>query len=172
CPRPLISFNLVSQTHFQRWRELMRQRHGLMWAGLLLYTASFFLPAIQLAGKGVPGWLTAEIALRQWGHKDLFSKPSLIGFAVPLSGILNPLFVVTVIFSLLRRYVPLTRILRVVQLSFIPFPWMVFFAWYPHHIYLREGYVAWSLGMVLMLFSFPLSQEYGENCLDGRSLLP
>src|ERR1051326_3968344 len=131
----------------------MKRYTWWMWSGLAIYTTSFFIPAIQVSGSGLPGWFSAEFALQQWAQKDLAFKPNPISVAVALSGLINLLFVITVVLALVRKCLLLTRILRVIQLSLMTFPWIVFIALYPQRVYPREGFLAWTLGMLLMLFS-------------------
>jgi hypothetical protein len=137
----------------------MAKHNKLLWIGLFLYTVSFFLPAIQMAGKGLPGWFSAETVLRIWGSKDLFAKPSIVGWSLLMSGLINPFFLVTMILIVRKKHAKLARILRLIQLVMLVFPWIVFYAWYPQNIYLREGYVAWLAGILLMLFATPLSGQ-------------
>jgi hypothetical protein len=46
--------------------------------------------------------------------------------------------------------------LRIVILIFLPFSWVVFVT---RHIYPREGYFLWSIGMLLTLFSVELGLQ-------------
>ncbi len=100
------------------------------------------------------------------GTDNLFAKPSIVGWSILLSGLINPLAIAIVILVLSKKYLTLTRTLRTIQLAMLVFPCIIFYALYPQHIYLREGCVIWVAGMLLILFSIPLSADQEKRAIS------
>jgi hypothetical protein len=67
-----------------------------------------------------------------------------------LNGWINPLFFLTMVLMLVGKTPRLTRIFRYVVLSMIPLCWVALLY---DHVYPREGYILWTVGMLLVLFS-------------------
>ena len=128
----------------------------LVFVGLSLYVASFFLLAIGdfegLAGP-VRGYTCAELALvspfGEDGRSLLHEKPieyySLLG-----SGLINPLFLTTFFLQLFRVRPRAITVLRNLTILMIPLCWVVFRY---ERFYPREGHVLWLVGMLLTLFA-------------------
>jgi hypothetical protein len=128
----------------------------LVFVGLSLYVASFFLLAIGdfegLAGP-VRGYTCAELALvspfGEDGRSLLHEKPieyySLLG-----SGLINPLFLTTFFLQLFRVRPRAIIVLRNLTILMIPLCWVVFRY---ERFYPREGHVLWMVGMLLTLFA-------------------
>jgi len=126
----------------------------LPWIALLLYATSFFLPSIQVLGAGLPGWVCARFALHQLGgHDNTFSKPSVFGFAVLASGLMNPMFVAALFLAPSKKHERLARIVRLGLLVMVPCSWIVFYFLFRQHIYIREGYVVWLASIILLVVS-------------------
>jgi len=76
--------------------------------------------------------------------------------SIAISGWVNPLFLLAVFSIVVGKTQQLTKVLRIVILIFLPFSWVVFVT---RHIYPREGYFLWSIGMLLTLFSVELGLQ-------------
>jgi hypothetical protein len=132
----------------------------LVLAGMALYIGAFFLVAARDANPsrgttGYPGWFCAFITLSDpWEHDALKSirEGPVEFFSMLFSGWINPLFLVTLLVSLLRPKGRLAFALRIVLLLMFPACWIVF---YKLSLYPREGYFVWMLGMLLVTFAAP-----------------
>jgi hypothetical protein len=150
----------VSQKRAIRWAT---RRGMLVFVGLSIYVASFFLLAVGdfegLAGP-VRGYSCAEVALLSPFSKDgpslLHEKPieylSLLG-----SGLINPVFLTTFFLQLFRARPRAIVVLRNLTILMIPLCWMVFRY---EHFYPREGHVLWIVGMLLTLFAMSNLRGY------------
>jgi CDP-diglyceride synthetase len=138
----------------------------LLLVGIGLFAFSFTLPAIrEIAKPGakpnvMQGYDCAVTALLvPWG-KDGFTimrSDPLTYFSVLLSGWINPLFVLAILFALARPAWRINTIFRVlVPLLFI-FCWIVF---YKIHFQAYTGYWLWMVGVLLALWS---RAGYGRN---------
>jgi hypothetical protein len=127
----------------------MANRRTIFWVGLAGYATSFFL----VAAVGSPpvgsfcGYDCAYIALlNPWTEaetlRDLTASNLAAYFAIAFSGLINPLFLVSI-------FKP-SKLLRAALLSMMPFCWAVF---YLESLYPREGYFLWTLSILLVLFS-------------------
>jgi hypothetical protein len=130
----------------------MKKQNRLVWLGLLIYIASFFLTAV--VGRGLSfvslrGYDCAHVSLIGPWEEDY--RHSIIS-AVPLeiSGWINFVFLAAVVLILRGTHQRLVRALRIAILLMIPFSWVVF---YIEQLIPREGYVLWIAGMMLVLFS-------------------
>jgi|SRR5579864_4373005 len=135
----------------------MPQKRALLWAGLLIYAASFALFAFAGGGgRPIRGYGAAYLALLIPLSENPFSAQSLFHdqifdyVALLISGWINPLFLITVTLVVLRRCQRAVAIMRITVLLMIPFCWVVF---HFEHFYPREGHFLWLVGMVLTLFS-------------------
>jgi hypothetical protein len=137
------------------WNKLNRKR-ALFWVGLLIYAFSFALVALvdrDWGGGLIRGLRAAVLSLwvplafhplqSDWPFRDM--KVEYV--ALLISGLINPLFVTTLI---LRRNKQAITVLRIFLLLMFPFCWAVF---YCHPLHPREGYFFWLFGMLLTLFS-------------------
>jgi hypothetical protein len=131
-------------------------KRALLSLGMLLYIASFFLFAFGGGGgQPVRGYGAAILTVIIPWEQNPFSPLSIFHdsifdyIAILISGLINPLFLISIALILLERQ-RAVDILRTTFLLMIPFCWVVF---YFHHFYPREGYFVWLFGMVLVLFS-------------------
>jgi hypothetical protein len=133
----------------------MKTSRTIFWLGLVIYATSFFLVGMESPGNAATrspmrGYTCAWTALiAPWAFAGLWSSGILAVFmpAIVISGLINPLFIAAVIVLFRHRRRPFL-ILRVIVLSMIPFCWISFLLLRP-----REGFVLWTLGMLLVLFS-------------------
>jgi hypothetical protein len=86
---------------------ILKQRY-ILWIGLLLYAASFFL--IAVVGRGpARGYVCAYSALNfPWGRNlfgpfGIFENKLLEYVAVPISGWINPVFLITATLAVRER---------------------------------------------------------------------
>ena len=130
--------------------------------GLVIYVLSFFLVATG-DSRGVIGRMTgyecAYLAVESSLTDNPFSPnsavaatsaPLFVYLSILICGLINPVFLIYVTLTSLKRTPRAARVLKFVLLSMIPFSWIVFhfLAVYP-----REGYVLWVIGMLLVLLS-------------------
>jgi len=147
----------------------------VFWLGLLLYGVSFFL--FFVGGRGVytpkpPSGAdcTIDWFFFPWVYVHLHSMGSfwtdapIENVSIAISGWINPVFVLAVLFEVIGKTLRLTRILRNVMLLILPFSWIVFLYW---HVYPREGYFLWISAMLLVLFSN--EQERRPSALESVS---
>jgi hypothetical protein len=139
----------------------------VFWLGLLFYGVSFFL--FFVGGRGVytpkpPSGADCAIDwfFFPWVYVHLHSMGSfwtdapIENVSIAISGWINLVFVLAVLFKVIGKTLRLTRILRNVMLLMLPFSWIVFLYW---HVYPREGYFLWIGAMVLVLFSSELERR-------------
>ena len=139
----------------------MRTRRILLWIGLLLFAASFFLYAVwdRTPLNRYRGFECATSALllpwAEAGWEEIIHVP-VPWFSIIISGWINPVFFIFLIFVLRKRNHRTISILRCIILLMIPFCWISF-----HYlpIYPREDHYLWIFAMVLVLFSAP----FGRN---------
>jgi hypothetical protein len=126
--------------------------------GIILFIVSFFLTAVKdvNAAPGASGekgyfcaYITLSIPLGHDGWQMLRETP-VNYFAVLLSGLINPVFVITVVLSLLKPQGRPGAILRIVLLFMFAACWIVF---YRAHLRPQAGYFLWTAAMLLVLFS-------------------
>jgi hypothetical protein len=129
----------------------------------LLYIASFFLVAVGVPDR-LRGYDCAYTALVfPWssdGLKSLRDGP-IDYFSILLSGLINPVFIVTLIL-LWRKPRGRTRtVLRIVLVLMFGACWVVF---YRMHVQPRAGYLLWTGAMLVALFSgLLISQSPGKE---------
>src|SRR5260221_12380206 len=109
--------------------ERMRRHNMLFWLGLVLYGAAFFLPSIQMMGRGFSGWFCATFALTQpWESPgSLLRHQNFFEYSILIAGLISPLFVITMALVFSQRCGQLFRILRIALLSMTPFCWIAFY---------------------------------------------
>jgi hypothetical protein len=137
-----------------RWLTLL--------AGIAMFAVSFILPAVKEAkaspsSPGIPGFTCASITLQLPWSKDgrgILRESPLEYFAILFSGWINPLFIVTLLLVLIKpRWRPIV-VLRYTVTGMFVFCWIVFFQF---HLYPRQGYVLWMVGILLALYSNRIS---------------
>jgi hypothetical protein len=150
----------------------------LIFLGFGLYVASFFLTGVNNASDpagvgGIPGygcaWLTLVSPWGSEGLKALHDSPGDF-FSVLISGLINPIFLITVSVLLVRPNGRLGLILRVLLLLMFPTCWIVFFR---AHLHARAGYYLWTAAMFLIMFSTVLARTptpaVSQKPIDKRS---
>ena len=73
-------------------------------------------------------------------------------FSILFSGWINPAFLVTLVLVLIKPRWRFSIVLRYIVTLMFVFCWIVFFQL---HLYPRQGYFLWMLGILLALFSRP-----------------
>ena len=127
--------------------------------GVVIYVISFFLFA---TGPYHRGWADAVLALslpleeltRPSGVEPAVGPAALI--AVTITGFINIVFIVAAIQRVVAPAGATFRALRVAVILMMPVCWVVF---RNQDLRPREGYVLWTLGMLLVLFSDRLGRD-------------
>jgi hypothetical protein len=130
--------------------------------GLVIYVFSFFLVATGDPRGGIgrmTGYECAYLTLAG-AMTDLPSSPNsafaatsapvFVYLSTLISGLINPVFLIYVTLTYLKRAPRTARALKFVLLAMIPFCWVVF---YFLKVYPREGHLLWVIGMLLVLLS-------------------
>jgi hypothetical protein len=130
--------------------------------GLVIYVFSFFFVATADL-RGVTGRMTgyecAYLAIQSSLTDNPFSPnsaaastsaPVFVYLSILISGLINPVFLIYMTLTSLKRAPRAVRALKFALLAMIPFCWVVF---YFVEIYPREGHVLWVIGMLLVLLS-------------------
>jgi len=138
----------------------------MFWLGMLIYAASFFLPAVSWpdseSGPGsqpnpMIGLLCASFSLvipwvemKQYffDNVPLLFNP-LENTALLVTGWINPIFLAASFLYLMRPTPRAVACLRVIVLVLIPFCWLFFI---PRGFHPREGHFMWLVGMLTVLF--------------------
>jgi hypothetical protein len=145
----------------------MKINRILLLIGMVLYIGSFFLIAIKDAqaspsASGYAGYWCAYVTLLSpWGHDGLrmLQESPVDYFAVLISGLINPVFLITVVLLLRKPNSRLAATLRVVVLCMFAACWIVF---YKEHLRPQAGYFLWTAAMLLVLFSNVFSRADRE----------
>lgn len=127
--------------------------------GIVLFAAAFFLPAARDAGAGpgsgpMTGWMCAFVAGSATAGIFHLSAAGLQGKDVQgvicliLSGWVNPLVLLYLVFSIWRRFVRIRRVLAAAILICIAATWVFFFksAMIP-----LVGHFLWVAGAFMIL---------------------
>jgi hypothetical protein len=140
----------MTNIRFGRW---------LFWPGVLLYVIGLFLPVLggrgassqPLSGAGwALDWFLIPWVYAHWhGLRSFLSDSPIENVSVAISGWINPVFLLACASLLVDTTTKTTRVLRYAVLFMIPFSWVAFMC---KHVYPREGYVLWVVGMVLVLY--------------------
>ena len=144
----------------------MNRPSKIFWVGLLIYFVSFSLRAVGDSisdPNGLRGincaWVALALPLNDLHHWMLGGPQPVFSLFESLcllvSGLINPLFVVTLIFGLDRRYDRLASQLRIAVVLIIPFCW-VFFS-LDHQLPLA-GHFVWVAGILVTMFSEKISE--------------
>jgi hypothetical protein len=147
----------------------MTRQQKIVWTGVALYVASFFMPALAGAVITAPSgwapgyicaWYAFTLPLNGFGgfhnHLEYFS--------LLISGWINPVFWMTAPSAFRGSHGQFLGILRIVVFLMIPFCWVVM---YQEDSYPREGHFVWIAGMLLVLFSGKLGQARIETHLPA-----
>jgi hypothetical protein len=86
----------------------------------------------------------------QYGIESFLGDLTVMNVSGMLNGWINPVFFLTMVLMLMDKTPRLTRIFRYAVLSLIPLCWVALLY---QHVYPREGYILWTVGMLLALFS-------------------
>jgi hypothetical protein len=135
----------------------MKRFTWIFWLGIAMYVLSFYLVATSGPGSTLQhpnpqrGYSCAWWALVvPWVFIDDWPQgvlPILMPF-LAASGWINLLFVSSVL-ALWRQKRRLFSVLRILVLLTLPTCWVVFY----FGVHPREGYVVWTIAMLLVLFS-------------------
>jgi len=146
----------------------MEKSEKVLLLALVIFAVSFFLPAIwipHVTPHTETGYWCAYVTLvSPWTHdgvRDLRAEPVQY-FATLLSGWINPLFLIGMIFSRRENTRKLSRLLRTVVLCLFPACWIVFGT---EHVYPFIAYFIWTAAMITALFSgsFSASKLSGDQ---------
>ena len=95
----------------------------------------------------------SDLLFSPWQHDATFDG-RFDFLSVLLSGWINPVVLITVIFLIRGRPQRLVAGMRIVVILMIPFCWVVF---HREGVYPREGHFVWIAGMLVNLFSRELA---------------
>src|ERR1051326_6851066 len=146
----------------------MERSEKVVLFALLIFTLSFFLPAIwipHVTPHTETGYWCAYVTLVfPWGSdglKELSSAP-VEYFAILLSGWINPLFLISMLLLRRKNGGKFTRTLRIVIICLFPACWVVFAT---EHVSPSIAYFIWKAAMVTALFSgsFSASKLKGDQ---------
>jgi hypothetical protein len=138
-----------------------RSWRTVFWLGLLLYAASFSLSFVGGRGVYTPKPPSGADCAFDWfffpwiyvhfrSMGSFWTDAPIENVSIAISGWINPVFFLAVLFQVIGETLKLTRILRNVILLMFSFCWIEFLYW---HVYPREGYFLWIGAMLLVLFS-------------------
>jgi hypothetical protein len=127
--------------------------------GLCVFVASFYLPAVRGAGTGpgngpLAGWMCAMVALAATGGIFHSAAAATEGKDLPgiicliLSGWVNPLMLMYLMFSIWRKLVRIRRVLAVAILICFAATWFFFFK---APMTPLIGHFAWVAGALMIL---------------------
>jgi len=152
----------------------MKRRH-ILWIGLFLYVASFFLIAVvnlEPFRFGIRGYSCANSTLLAPWDEDArrlgwmrFKDPEYIPMLI--SGWINPAFLIALAFASSVRFHRVFSILRTVLIVMFPFCWVVFRY---EDLRPREGHFVWIVGMLLALFSKELAARVSSSRAAAQGL--
>ncbi|MGC2111006.1 MAG: TIR domain-containing protein [Candidatus Korobacteraceae bacterium] len=141
-------------------------------AGLTFFAISFVLYAVTLKTAGNNdswfGFSCAYVSLLM-GWRGVIEAVSLRPFdpgtasfqlSILLSGLINPVFLSTMLFKIKNKLQRTFAALRITTLALFPFCWIVFVR---GHIMPREGYLVWVAGMLLALFASQMGRLIGRR---------
>ena len=143
------------------------RRRLILTVGAIFYILSFFLIAVwdtKPTPDAISGWYCAGFALGAtqdlvrygWPSRSwIFQYRQFDFFCLLVSGWINPLFLITGLLALPPRGGRIFATLRILLLAMMPLCWVVFV--YERFIP-REGYLMWTAGMLIVLFSSKLTK--------------
>jgi hypothetical protein len=142
----------VAQEQARRWDSSCGV---LVVMGLSIYVISVFLWAGDFGDLVGPlrGYFCAEISLvssfSEDGRSVLRERP-IEYFSLLVSGLINPVFLVTFFLQIFRARSRALVVLRSLTILMIPLCWVVFRY---ERLHPREGHFFWIFGMILTLFT-------------------
>ena len=104
------------------------------------------------------------IYLHQSRIETFLGDSTVMNVSGMLNGWINPVFFLTMVLMLVDKTPRLTRIFRYVVLCMVPLCWVVLLY---EHVYPREGYILWTIGMLLVLFSKSPETPVSTQVLRG-----
>lgn len=119
--------------------------------GFCIFVAAFFLPACRDSGNSnfftntYPGWECAKIAISAAFQKDSYESWS---FLAVVSGLINPLIVIYLVFSFFPRLKRVRRSLAVAVLVCMVATWAFFGI---AHLVPLIGHFMWIAGALMIL---------------------
>jgi hypothetical protein len=127
--------------------------------GLCIFIAAFYLPAVRGAGTGpgngpMTGWMCAMAALAATGGVFHMSAAATEGKELPaiicliLSGWINPLMLMYLVFSIWRKFVRIRRVLAIAILICFAATWFFFFK---APMIPLIGHFVWVAGALMIL---------------------
>ena len=140
----------------------MKRNRIVLVVALAMFVASFFCASAMGSSKFITtsefsGWFCAYVTLLMpWGHDPSLNHSLLGNMALLFSGLINPIFLVTVVLMIRERAPRLVNALRIVLLLMLPSCWVVFL---DQHIWPRYGYFLWVAAILLVLFSGSFSNQ-------------
>jgi hypothetical protein len=118
-----------------------------LWLGVMVYLASFFLPAVIVTrySESIPGWGCALLALSPPFNPKAWTLSGLLLLAI---GLINPMVLAYLYLRVRQKGGRLRRRIAIVALVLIPPTW-IFLA--IEHMAVDIGHVAWIAGLLMML---------------------
>jgi hypothetical protein len=142
--------------------------------GIVLFVAAFFLPSARDAGTGpgsgpMIGWMCAIVAgsaiagIFHLSSSALQGKDVLGVICLILSGLVNPLVLLYLLFSIWAKFVRIRRVLTVAILVCFAATWAFFFksAMSP-----LAGHFVWVTGALMILAGEALGQAPSKGNKD------
>lgn len=153
----------------------MKRSRIVLVVAMVLYVASFFLGAVidalgSSSASRIPGYDCAYLTLIfPWTRDGLRSAQDhpLQYMGMLLSGWINPMFLITMIFLLKKRNAHVGGTLRIVLLLMFPACWLVFSE---VHVRPTYGYFLWTAAMLLTLFSDAFGRQSFPQFKQGVDL--
>lgn len=136
-------------------------RWVLVLCGIALFAYSFTLPAVKEAKEttstGMIGYKCATLTLLvPWGKDgfQLLRDSPLQYVSILLSGWINPVFLIALLFAIIRPRLRASLTLSMVTTAMFVFCWIVFSQLHLHPL---AGYWTWMSGILLALYSNQLA---------------
>jgi serine/threonine protein kinase len=135
--------------------------------GLTVFGISFALSAVNPASgsndKPYPGWFCAFFSLVEAKQLILANgmhrlKDTLLAYSLLISGLINPVFLVSLLLRIWKRVRKPAAILIGISLAMQVCCWIVFAL---SHLMPREGYALWVVGMLVASIAGPLARWLG-----------
>lgn len=118
--------------------------------GLAIFALAFLQPAVAREGQSYVGWKCASVAVSF--EQSLFSKPGgqheSFEYLAAISGLINPLVILTLLASPVRALQMLRRIFAVLIVLCMIATWVLFAQ---QHISALTGHIMWIAGALLVI---------------------